>query len=443
MIVAKFGGTSLADAERFRHAARIIQSDPGRRYVVVSAPGKRFACDIKITDLLYRFHKSGREEDFEPIQARFQQIAEDLEISLDLSRDFAEMKQLPHNADYMASRGEYLSARMMAAFLGWPFVDARECVFFDDQGNLDEIKTRHALFEKLRLLPHAVLPGYYGVTPEGQIRTFSRGGSDISGALVASAMDAEVYENWTDVDGMLVTDPNIVPQAAPIRAITYPELRELAYRGATVLHEDSVLPVRRSGIPIHICNTFRPQAPGSWILARADKPAAPITGIAGRKHYVTIQIERENTNSMVGYVRRILSCLEHWNVPFEHLATGLGSVCLVVPADAIAHCREQLQEEITLAVHPDSILIEDNLAMIAVVGRGMANKPGICARLFSSLGGSGISVRVIDQGSGEMNIVIGVAEPDFEPAIRTIYREFFESEKTPDVKSFDGDASEK
>lgn len=426
MIVAKFGGTSLADAERFRHVARIIQLDPGRRYVVVSAPGKRFAQDVKITDLLYRFQKTGDKADFEPIEARFQEIVEELGISLDLSRDFDEMKRLPHNADYMASRGEYLSARIMAAFLGWPFVDARECVFFDGEGNLDQARTHYALFEKLRLLPHAVLPGYYGVTPEGQICTFSRGGSDISGALVASAMDAEVYENWTDVDGMLITDPNIVPQAAPIRSITYPELRELAYRGATVLHEDAVLPVRRSGIPIHICNTFCPQAPGSWILARADKPTAPITGIAGRKHYSTIQIERENTNSMVGYVRRILSCLENHNVPFEHLATGLGSVCLVVPTTAIADCREQLREEITLAVHPDSILIEDNLAMIAVVGRGMANKPGICARLFSSLGGSGISIRVIDQGSSEMNIVIGVAEPEYEPAIRTIYREFFE-----------------
>ena len=264
------------------------------------------------------------------------------------------------------------------------------------------------------------------MTPDGRVHTFSRGGSDISGALVASAMDAQVYENWTDVDGMLVTDPRIVPQASPIRTITYSELRELAYRGATVLHEDSVVPVRRSGIPIHICNTFHPQAPGSWILARADKPAGPITGIAGRKNYSTIQIERENTNSSVGYVRRILSCLEHWNVPFEHLATGLGSVCLVVPTAAIAECREQLQEDITLAIHPDSILIEDGLSMIAVVGRGMVNKPGVCARLFSSLGSCGISIRVIDQGSSEMNIVIGVAEPDYEPAIRTIYQEFFQ-----------------
>ena len=428
MIVVKFGGTSLADAERFRHAAQIIRENPNRRYAVVSAPGKRFAGDIKVTDLLYQFQRSGMEADFEPIEQRFMGIVEELGLSLDLSQDFSAMKQLPRNVDFLASRGEYLSARIMAALLDWPFVDAKTCVFFDRQGQLDEVKTRHALFETLRTLPHGVLPGFYGVLPNGKICTFSRGGSDITGALVASAMDAQVYENWTDVDGMLVTDPQIVPQAATLHAITYPELRELAYRGATVLHEDSVLPVRRSGIPIHICNTFRPEAPGSWIVAQADRPDSPITGIAGRKHYSTIQIERENTNSMVGYVRRILSCLENWNVPFEHLATGLGSVCLVVPTAAIEDCREQLREDITLAIHPDSILIEDGLAMIAVVGRGMIQRSGICGRLFSALGGSGISVRVIDQGAGEMNVIVGVAEPDFEPAIRAIHREFFELE---------------
>ena len=426
MIVAKFGGTSLADGQRFRHVAELIRANPERRYVVVSAPGKRFDGDTKVTDLLYRFQKSGKEEDFAPIEDRFLEIAADLGISLDLSRDFAEMKQLPHNADYMASCGEYLSARIMAAYLDWPFVDAEACVFFDERGNLDELKTHLALFERLRYLPHAVMPGYYGVMPDGEIHTFSRGGSDISGALVAAAMDAEVYENWTDVDGMLVTDPGIVPQAAPISTITYPELRELAYRGATVLHEDSVVPVSRRGIPIHILNTFRPQAPGSWIIPNGEKPKGPITGIAGRRNYTAIQIERENTNSMVGYVRRILSCLEARNVPFEHLATGLGSVCLVVPTSAIADCREELKEDIMLEVHPDSILMEDSLAMIAVVGRGMTNRPGVCARLFSALGDNGISVRVIDQGTGEMNVIVGVAEADFAPAIRAIHREFFE-----------------
>ena len=426
MIVAKFGGTSLASADRFAHVAQIIRADPNRRYVVVSAPGKRSPEDTKITDMLYRFQKSGLDGDFEPIAARFQEVIDDLGITLDLTPKFEEMCCRPHTADYMASCGEYLSARIMAAYLDWPFVGAEECVFFNDYGQLDLIKTQHALFERLRKLPHAVLPGFYGVMPGGEIHTFTRGGSDISGALVASAMDAQVYENWTDVDGMLVTDPHIVPQAAALHAITYRELRELAYRGATVLHEDSVVPVRRSGIPIHICNTFHPTAPGTWIVSESRQPAAPITGIAGRRGYSTIQIERENTNSMVGYVRRILSCLEDFGIPFEHLATGLGSVCLVVPTDALEGHREALRDRVTRAIHPDSLVIEDGLAMIAVVGRGMVGRPGISARLFSALGAAKISVRVIDQGSTEMNIVVGVNEADYAPAIRAIHQEFFE-----------------
>ena len=307
MIVAKFGGTSLASAERFCHAANLIRQDPNRRYVVVSAPGKRDDSDIKITDQLLRYSETGDDADIGCVEARFREIAEELEISLDISKEFDEIRHASHRREYLASRGEYFSAKLMAAFLGWPFVDAAECVFFNEYGQVDLIKTQHALFEALRKLPHAVIPGFYGVMPNGEIHTFARGGSDITGALVAGAMDAQIYENWTDVDGMLVTDPRIVPQAAPLHAITYRELRELAYRGASVLHEDSVVPVRRSGIPIHICNTFRPQAPGSWIVKEAKETPAPITGIAGRRNYSTIQIERENTNSMVGYVRRILS----------------------------------------------------------------------------------------------------------------------------------------
>lgn len=426
MIVAKFGGTSLASAERFSHVASIIRGNPNRRYVVVSAPGKRCPEDVKITDQLYRFLRSGLEADLEPVERRFQDIARELDVSLDLSREFRALREQPGSESYLLSRGEYFTARIMAAYLGWPFVDAAECVFFNEFGQLDLIKTQHAMFQQLRKLPNAVLPGFYGVMPNGETHTFSRGGSDISGALAASAMDAQVYENWTDVDGMLVTDPKIVPNAAPLHAITYRELRELAYRGATVLHEDSVVPVRRSGIPIHICNTFHPQAPGTWIVKEARETPAPITGIAGRLGYSTIQIERENTNSMVGYVRRILSCLEHCGIPFEHLATGLGSVCLVVPTAALEGHRHTLQEDISKAVHPDSLVIEDGLAMIAVVGRGMVGRPGISARVFGALKEAAISVRVIDQGSTEMNIVLGVAEEDYQAAIRSIHREFFE-----------------
>ena len=428
MITVKFGGTSLADAARYRHAAQIVRADTRRRYVVVSAPGKRHPEDIKITDLLIRFHNSRNSADFEPIEERFRQIVRELGLELDLSSDFDEMKNRPHNLDYMTSCGEYLSARIMAAYLGWPFVDAEECVFFDEDGQLNARKTESAIFERLKDLPSAVLPGFYGVLPNGEIHTFSRGGSDISGALVARAMECEVYENWTDVDGMLVTDPRIVPQAASIGTITYAELRELAYQGAAVLHEDSVLPVREMGIPIHICNTFRPQAPGSWIMAKADAAPRPITGIAGRKGYSTILIERENTNSIVGYVRRILSCLEQRQIPFEHMATGLGSVSLVVPTAAIKDCREQLEREIRRAVRPDSIQITDGLAMIAVVGRGMVDRPGVSSRLFGAVAAAGISVRVIDQGCSEMNIVIGVREEQYEAAVRAVYNRFFDGE---------------
>lgn len=427
MIVAKFGGTSLATAERFCHAANLIRQDPNRRYVVVSAPGKRDDSDIKITDQLLRYSETGDDADIGCVEARFREIAEELEIGLDISKEFDEIRHASHGREYLASRGEYFSAKLMAAFLGWPFVDAAECVFFNEYGQVDLIKTQHALFEALRKLPHAVIPGFYGVMPDGEIHTFARGGSDITGALVAGAMDAQIYENWTDVDGMLVTDPRIVPQAAPLHAITYRELRELAYRGASVLHEDSVVPVRRSGIPIHICNTFRPQAPGSWIVKEAKETPAPITGIAGRRNYSTIQIERENTNSMVGYVRRILSCLEQLGIPFEHLATGLGSVCLVVPTQALEAHRAQLQEAIFQAIHPDSLVISDGLAMIAVVGRGMVGRPDVRARVFDALRSAGISARVIDQGATEMNVVIGVDEERYEDAVRAIHKEFFES----------------
>lgn len=426
MITVKFGGTSLADAERYRHAAQLVLADTRRRYVVVSAPGKRSSTDIKITDLLYRFQQTRDPKDFLPIEERFRKIVDDLELDLDLSEDFEEMKSMPHNADYMASCGEYLSARIMAAYLHWPFVDAVDCIYFDEDGQLDSLKTENALWERLRNLPHAVLPGFYGAMPDGEVHTFSRGGSDITGSLVARAMECEVYENWTDVDGMLVTDPRIVPQATAIHAITYAELRELAYQGATVLHEDAVLPVREIGIPIHICNTFRPEAPGSWILPKADTARKPITGIAGRKGYSTIQIEKERTNNMVGYVRRILSCLEKFNISFEHMATGLGSVCLVVPSAAISQCWDDLEYEIRKTVQPDSVTVVRNLAMIAVVGRGMVNHPGTAAKLFAAVGEIGISVRVIDQGSSEMNIVIGVDEGEYEKAVRAIYRYFFE-----------------
>ena len=429
LITAKFGGTSLASASSIRRVAEIVRADPDRRYVVVSAPGKRFAEDVKITDQLYRFQVTKSAEDFAPIQARFEDICRDLKLNLDLSQDFAYIRSHPQSVDFVASRGEYLAAKVLAAYLGWPFVDTEGCVYFDEAGLLDDSRTDAALKDRLGELEHAVLPGFYGVTPDGRIHTFSRGGSDITGALVAAATASRVYENWTDVDGMMMTDPRIVPEAEVISTITYPELRELAYQGATVLHEEAVLPVKNAGIPIHICNTFHPEAPGSWILASTHKAPGYITGIAGRKGYATISIEKGNMNGVVGYVRRILSCLEKLNVPFEHLATGIGSVCLAVPAEAIRSCRNQLEHEIRKAVKPDTLRISYGLAMIAVVGRGMIGRVGVSAQLFSALGEIGVSARLIDQGSNQLNIVIGVLEEDYEPAIRAIYNKFCRNSK--------------
>lgn len=425
MITLKFGGTSLADADNIRRAADIIRANPERRYVVVSAPGKRFAADVKITDHLYRFQASGDPADFAPIEARFEEIMRGLGVTLDLSADYAEMKNEQHNADYMASCGEYLSARIMAAYLGWPFVDTEFCVFFDERGRLDMARTEAALQEKLEGLEHAVLPGFYGAMPDGSIHTFSRGGSDISGALVARAMQADVYENWTDVDGMLTCDPRIVSEAATIPAITYGELEELAYQGATVLHEDAVRPVWDAGIPIHICNTFRPEAAGTWIRTEVVEDDRPVTGIAGKKGFSIIQVEKEKVYGMVGYVRRTLSCLEHHDVAFAHMATGLGTFCLVVPTSELADCREALAAEIRETVHPDSLRIVDGLAMIAVVGCGMIAQPGVAGDVFSALGEADVNVRVIDMGSSEMNIVVGVSEDCFEKSMRAVYRRFF------------------
>jgi len=425
MITCKFGGTSLADAKNIRRVAEIIKADPQRRFVIVSAPGKRYPGDIKITDMLLRFQQSGRPEDFEPIKARFQEIISELGIELDLSEDYDEIISEPHNADYMASCGEYLSARIMAAYLGWAFVDTEFCVFFNEQGHLDMRKTLYALNEKLKDLPCAVLPGFYGAMPDGQVHTFSRGGSDISGALVARAMNADVYENWTDVDGMLTADPRIVPEATTIPAITYAELEEMAYQGATVLHEDAVRPVWDAGIPIHIRNTFNPASGGTWIREKAEVSDRLVTGITGRKGFATMTVVKEKMHSMVGYVRKVLSCLEKRGIAWAHVATGLGRFSLVLPSDALHTYREQLEKDIRAAVQPDELCFFDGLAVIAVVGSGMSNRPGVAGHVFMALGDAKINVRMIDMGASEMNIIVGVDERDYEKSIQAIYSRFF------------------
>ena len=435
MITTKFGGSSLADAARFTAVKRIIEQDPRRRFVVVSAPGKRFPEDIKITDNLYACHEAAHTGGdvaaaFAPVAQRFREIIRDLELELDLEEEFKaslHAMELGAGQDFCASRGEYFSARIMAEYLNLPFVEPAHCIFFNEVGQFDGEAANETLKAKLDGLTGAVMPGFYGGQKNGGLQTFTRGGSDISGPILARASGSAIYENWTDVSGILTADPRIVPNPAGITAMTYQEVRELAYLGATVLHEDAICPAKTANIPIHIRNTLNPEAEGTWIMATAQTPAGAITGIAGKKGYSAIQVEKERSNSEVGYCRRILSCLEENGVPFEHLATGIGSVSLVAPTELLQQHRQQLLDDIFAAVHPDTLQIVDGLAMIAVVGRGMAGRPGVAGRLFAAVGRAGVNVRMIDQGSKELNIVLGVEEQDFETAMKAIYGAFFQN----------------
>ncbi len=433
MITAKFGGTSLADAAHFNMVRDILAQDPERKFVVVSAPGKRTPDDIKITDLLYRCHQASRQGGdvaaaFAPVQSRFQEIIEELHLDLDLSHEFqATLWAMERGAGeaFCASRGEYFSGRIMAALLELPFLDPAQCVFFDKAGHFDSEAANETLTAKLQGLSGAVMPGFYGGMPDGTAATFSRGGSDISGAILARASGSSVYENWTDVSGVLAADPRVVANPTHISTITYTEVRELAYLGATVLHEDAIYPVKLAGIPVHIRNTMTPSAHGTWIVAQSHEPAGAITGLAGRRGYSAIQVEKERSNTEIGYCRRILSCLERNGVPFEHLATGIGSVSLVAPTSYLDKCRDKLLEDIRTSVHPDTLQICDGLAMIAVVGRGMAGRPHVAAKVFTAVANAGVNVRLIDQGTKELNIVLGVEEKDYEAAMNAIFNSFF------------------
>lgn len=439
MITAKFGGTSLADAAHFRMVRDILALDSDRRFVVVSAPGKRACDDVKITDLLYRCHQAARAGGdvaaaFAPVEARFREIVERLGLNLDLTEEFhATLWAMERGAGqaFCASRGEYFSGRIMAALLELPFVDPAQCVFFDEHGQFDGDAAQESLQEKLLGLSGAVMPGFYGGMPDGSVSTFSRGGSDISGAILARASGSRVYENWTDVSGVLAADPRVVQNPRPIRAMTYTEVRELAYLGATVLHEDAIYPAKQAGIPIHICNTMDPTAPGTWIRAQSREPAGAITGLAGRRGYSAIQVEKERSNSEVGYCRKILSCLEDNGVPFEHLATGIGSVSLVAQSEQLEAHRSKLLADIEAAVHPDSLQILDGLAMIAVVGRGMAGRSQVASQLFQAVGSAQVNIRLIDQGTKELNIVLGVDESDYDRAMNAIFTSFFPASPPP------------
>jgi aspartate kinase len=434
MIAAKFGGSSLANAQQFIKVRDIVQMNPERRYIVPSAPGKRYATDDKITDLLYSCHAHAEKGlDFKPIYDRVSQriceIANDLSIKTDLGNELEqtyEAIRLGASRAYTASRGEYFSGILLANFLGMPFVDACDVVRFKCSNRLDEEKTNELLSQTLKNLQSAVIPGFYGADENGEIHTFSRGGSDISGALVARAVNADLYENWTDVNGFLMADPRIVKDAQYIANITYRELRELSYMGATVLHEDAVFPVRRAGIPTNIRNTNDPGHPGTLIHYAAEhEGSAPlITGIAGRKGFCIVSIEKDMMNAELGFGRRVLQAVEECGISFEHLPTGIDTMCVVISQEEIATHREKLIRRIQELTNPDKITIHDHLALVATVGRGMVRTHGIAARLFSAISSQGISIRTIDQGSSELNIIVGVDEEDFERTVRAIYNAF-------------------
>ncbi len=437
--VVKFGGSSLADANQFKKVADIIKSDEKRKYVVPSAPGKRFKEDTKVTDMLYKCYELSKQgssisEQFGLIKDRYNGIISDLGIDLSLEKEFEEIEyclKAKSGRDYAASRGEYLNGIILAKYLGYEFIDAAEVIFFDDNGSLMLDRTIEAVRERIKNVENAVIPGFYGMMHDnGTIKTFSRGGSDITGSIIARAVRAEIYENWTDVSGVLVADPRIVDDPDVINTITYKELRELSYMGATVLHEDAIFPVRTAGIPINIRNTNDPSAAGTMIVSEENGEETvknTITGIAGKKGFCSINIEKAMMNSEIGFVKKILDILYRNNVPFEHIPSGIDTMSIVLYSEAIAGKEDLIISQIRKEVNPDHIEIEHNIALLAVVGRRMYKTRGTAARVFAALSHARINVKMIDQGSSEMNIIVGIGESDFEDAIRCIYSIFVDT----------------
>lgn len=435
--VVKFGGSSLANAEQFRKVGDIIRTEEGRRYVVPSAPGKRFSGDTKVTDLLYACYDraaQGKEFGgiFQEIKERYYEIIRGLDLKLSLEEEFAQIEadfRAQAGTDYAASRGEFLNGKIMAAYLGYEFVDAASVIRFDKNGNFDGEKTDRLLGKRLSKCERAVIPGFYGAKEDGTVQTFSRGGSDVTGSLVARAVHADIYENWTDVSGFLVTDPRIVENPAVIETITYRELRELSYMGATVLHEEAIFPVRKEGIPINIRNTNRPQDKGTFIVeSTCRKPRYVITGIAGKKGFCSINIEKSMMNSEVGFGRKILQVFEDQGINFEHVPSGIDTMTVYVHQDEFEEKEQQVIAGIHRAVQPDFVEMESDLALIAVVGRGMKSQRGTAGRVFAALAHAHVNVKMIDQGSSELNIIIGVENRDFETAVKAIYDIFVETQ---------------
>ncbi len=432
--VVKFGGSSLCDAEHFKKVKNIILSDPARCYVVPSAPGKRTPDDKKITDLLYEcYHlvdiNQPHEEVFEIVARRFREIAKELELSFDLEsvlRETCHEIRKRRSPDYAASRGEYLSGILLSEYLGWDFIDPVDVIKFDRRGTFASEWTNEMLKKAIEEHTHAVIPGFYGSYPNGEVHTFSRGGSDVSGAIVARAAEADVYENWTDVNGFLMADPHVVDHPRCIRKLTYRELRELSYMGATVLHEDAIFPVHKAGIPTNIRNTNDPTEPGTMIVAQPTEESyeTPITGIAGHKDFTLITIDKAMMNAEYGFGRRVLQALEDFDVSFEHLPTGIDTMCVVISDKELLTRKDQIIQRIKQTCQPDSIEIQSGMALIATVGYGMVRRRGTAAKLFGALYQAGVNVRMIDQGSSELNIIVGVDTADFDTAMRAIYNAF-------------------
>ncbi len=435
--VVKFGGSSLADADKFRRVAEIIAADKDRRYVVPSAPGKRFSDDIKITDMLYQCYNLARDAstraEFETcysnICARFHGIINDLGLSFDISGELDYIKNAilgRAGRDFAASRGEYLSGLILAKFIGFDFIDAENVILFNDNGTFNADKTQEILSAELAHHERAIIPGFYGLMPNGTVKTFSRGGSDITGSIVARAAGADLYENWTDVSGFMMADPRIIKDPRSIETVTYRELRELSYMGATVLHEDAIFPVRIAGIPINIRNTMRPGDDGTMIVASAPEYDTKhiITGIAGRRGFSVVTVEDDLMNSQIGYGRRMLEVFEENGIAFEHMPTGIDTMSVIVATADIEPLREKIITSLNRTLKPDSITVDDGLALIAVVGRGMVKAKGTAARVFSAVSNAGVNIRMIDQGSSELNIILGVEEGDFETTVKAIYDEF-------------------
>lgn len=428
--VVKFGGSSLASAEQFKKVADIIHAEDSRRYIVPSAPGKRNSADTKVTDMLYACYGAaakGKEYKslLRAIKDRYYEIIKTLGLDLSLEKEFDIIEACfvgKAGRDYAASRGEYLNGKVLANYLGYEFVDAAEVIFFDDNGAFDADKTNELLSERLSTIEKAVIPGFYGSMPNDTIKTFSRGGSDVTGSIVAKAVKADLYENWTDVSGFLIADPRIIDSPKVINTITYKELRELSYMGATVLHEDAIFPVRKEGIPINIKNTNKPEDPGTLIVeSTSKKPEYTITGIAGKRGFTAVSVEKDMMNSELGFCRRVLEEFEKNGISIEHMPSGIDTMTVFVHQAEFGEKEQEVLAGIHRNTKPDSIDIESDIALIAIVGRGMKSQRGTAGRIFSALAHAHVNVKMIDQGSSELNIIVGVEDSDFDKALKAIY----------------------